>query len=644
MKRLAIFTLALAIIFITVPTVQAATSTSDLSGMQLLPKDNIFNTPVDKLPVDSHSDTWIASDFIGVLRFYTAQPYNVVDNSVVPQYLTSIGSMWLSDNIPYPIPESAQLHPDDYDQVLQIYNTDTNFYYNMYHAVQAQDGTWSASVANYYDMSSNDLRLNINRPPEGQMQIKYDEVMSGTINHAIQATISHTDDSYVWPYFHSNGEPHKDGTYPPVGQRFRLKSSVDISGFPPQAKTIAQALKTYGLIVTDQHGGTTNVEIIGNSDPRWDTSWGSPVLSTLRTLSLKDFEAVDTSSLMIRQDSMQARVTTAAVTPTPTKTPIPSPTPTKTPTPTSTPSLTPAPTPTADGQMTIGIYQNGVWYLDYNTNGIFDTSTDKQFNFGSPGWTPVIGDWNGDGRMKVGIYKDGTWYLDMNGNGVWDGPVTDKLVTAFGLPGWTKVTGDWNGDGRIEIGVYKDGTWYLDRNGNGVWDGTRTDRLVTAFGLPGWTPVTGDWNGDGRIEIGVYKDGTWYLDMNRNRVWDGPVTDRLVTAFGLPGWTQVTGDWNGDGRTKVGVYKDGTWYLDMNGNGVWDGTRTDRLVTAFGLPGWTQVTGDWNGDGRTKVGVYKDGTWYLDRNGNGVWDGTRTDRLVTAFGSPGWTPVIGEWS
>jgi hypothetical protein len=309
MKRLAIFfILAFTIIFFIISTFQASSSTSNLSGMQLLPKDNIFNTRVDTMPVDSHSDTWIASSFIGEFRYYMVQPYNVVDNTVVPQYLTSIDLMWLSDNIPYPIPEPAQLHPTDYDQVLQIYNTDTNFNYNLYHAVRAPDGTWSASVANYYNMSSNDLRMDINRPPEGQMQIKYDEVMSGTINHAIQATISHTDDSYVWPYFRSNGEPHKDGTYPPVGQRFRLKSSVDISGFPPQAKTIAQALKTYGLIVTDQHGGTTNVEIIGNSDPRWDTSWNSPGLSPLRELSLKDFEAVDTSSLMIRQDSMQARV------------------------------------------------------------------------------------------------------------------------------------------------------------------------------------------------------------------------------------------------------------------------------------------------------------------------------------------------
>jgi hypothetical protein len=308
----------------------------DLSDMQLLPRNNIFNTPIDNMTVDSHSNTWITSTFIGELRYYKDQPYNVVDNSVVPQYLKHIDLMGVSDNIPYPIPENAKLHPNDYDQVLQIYNPDTDIYYDLYHAVKSSDGLWSASVANYYDMSSNDLRLNINRPPEGEMQVKYDEVKSGSINHAIQASVSHTNDSYVWAYFHSNGEPYTDGRYPPVGQRFRLKSSVDISKLSPQARIIAQALKTYGLIVTDQHGSEMHVQINGNDDPRWDDF----DLNSLSSINLKDFEAIDTSSLMIRQNSMQVK--SVSVTPTPTKTPIV----TLTPLPTSTvvPTINPGET------------------------------------------------------------------------------------------------------------------------------------------------------------------------------------------------------------------------------------------------------------------------------------------------------------
>ena len=68
----------------------------------------------------------------------------------------------------------------------------------------------------------------------------------------------------------------------------------------------------------------------------------------------------------------------------------------------------------------IGVFRNGGWYLDYNGNGIWDSGIDNSSTFGAPGWTSVVGDWNGDGKTKVGVYKDGAWYLDYNGNGIWD--------------------------------------------------------------------------------------------------------------------------------------------------------------------------------------------------------------------------------
>ena len=38
---------------------------------------------------------------------------------------------------------------------------------------------------------------------------------------------------------------------PPMGTRFRLKASVDITGFAPANQVILQALKTYGMILAD---------------------------------------------------------------------------------------------------------------------------------------------------------------------------------------------------------------------------------------------------------------------------------------------------------------------------------------------------------------------------------------------------------
>ena len=81
----------------------------------------------------------------------------------------------------------------------------------------------------------------------------------------------------------------------------------------------------------------------------------------------------------------------------------------------------------------------------------------------------MLGDWNGDGKTEIGVYKDGTWYLDHNGNGVWDEGI-DKL-DYFGTIGWTPVVGNWNGAATGDkIGIYKDGMWYLDNDGSGTWN------------------------------------------------------------------------------------------------------------------------------------------------------------------------------
>ena len=76
---------------------------------------------------------------------------------------------------------------------------------------------------------------------------------------------------------------------------------------------------------------------------------------------------------------------------------------------------------------------------------------------------------------KIGVYQDGMWYLDNDGSVTWN---TGDRANGFGAIGWTPVLGDWNGDNKIEIGVYQDGVWYLDYDGSGTWNaGDRVDML-----------------------------------------------------------------------------------------------------------------------------------------------------------------------
>ncbi|TAN40734.1 MAG: hypothetical protein EPN25_06485 [Nitrospirae bacterium] len=250
---------------------------------------------------------------------------------------------------------------------------------------------------------------------------------------------------------------------------------------------------------------------------------------------------------------------------------------------------------------TVGIFRSGEWYLDINGNSAWDgTAVDRLnvFGVGLTGAVPVTGDWDHTGVTKMGIFHDGVWYLDMNGNGAWDGEPTDRrLVFGVGLVGAIPVTGDWTGFGTTFIGIFHNGVWYLDMNGNGAWDGTSTDAMLSfGAGLTGAVPVIGNWTGLSATNIGIFHDGVWYLDLNGNGAWDGAPADGMYTfGVGLPGAVPVTGDWNGSGSKKIGIFLDGTWYLDYNGNGAWDGGVTDRMsVFGAGLTGIVPVTGKWN--------------------------------------------------
>jgi len=242
----------------------------------------------------------------------------------------------------------------------------------------------------------------------------------------------------------------------------------------------------------------------------------------------------------------------------------------------------------------------------------------------------------------IGVFRNGVWYLDMNGNGLWN-PAYDT-VTYFGLPGDVPVTGDWTGTHKKKIGVFRNqggvGVWYLDLDGNGIWN--PANDTFTYFGLSGDVPVTGDWTGTGATKIGVFRNGEWYLD-NGDRAWAWGTMDRF-SIFGLPGDVPVTGDWDGTGTTKIGVFRNGVWYLDMDGDGWWN--PTNDTFTYFGLPGDVPVTGDWDDKGVTKIGVFRNqggvGVWYLDMDGNGLWN--PANDTVSYFGLPGDVPATGDWA
>ncbi len=288
---------------------------ASLAGCQILPSNNIWNAPVDTLPVAVNSalminnigqDTGLHADFgsgtwdgakIGI-------PITIV-NSNQPNVPITFTYEDESDPGPYPIPTAAAVEgaPNDGDRHVLVLNQDNCVLYEMFNSWHQNDDSWEAGSGAIFDLASNNLRpetwtsADAAGLPILPGLIRYDEAASGTINHAIRFTVSESRDDYIWPARHK-ASSHSGNQYPPMGQRFRLKAGVDISGFSAINRVILQAMKTYGIIMADNG---SNWFISGEPNESWDDD----DLHQLGNIKGSDFEAVDVSSLMVDPDSGQ---------------------------------------------------------------------------------------------------------------------------------------------------------------------------------------------------------------------------------------------------------------------------------------------------------------------------------------------------
>jgi len=134
--------------------------------------------------------------------------------------------------------------------------------------------------------------------------IKYQEVLSGKVDHAIRFTAQCTDDAYIWPARHQAGSCGAD--YPPMGARFRLSASFSASqickaGSPycSQLAVVIRAMQHYGLILADNG---SNWYFQGSAFPQWPIT----LIDMMKQIPASDFVAVDESCLEVSPNSGQA--------------------------------------------------------------------------------------------------------------------------------------------------------------------------------------------------------------------------------------------------------------------------------------------------------------------------------------------------
>lgn len=297
----------------------AAGSGPTLAGCPVFSADHAWNTPVDQLPVDANSSAYIAT--IGAAKtlhpdFGAAQwdggpigiPYDVVFGTQ-PHVNISFDYADESDPGPYPIPPNAQIEggPNSTgDRHVLVLDRDNCVLYEMFSSYPQPDGSWQAGSGAVYDLESHALR------PRGWTSadaaglpilaglVRYDEVAAGEIGHALRFTVPQSQKKYVWPARHYASNL-TGSQYPPMGKRFRLKSSFDLTTFSPEVQVILRALKRYGMILADNGSAWF---LSGVPDPRWNDD---VLVSEFRRVKGSDFEAVDESLMIIDPDSGQAR-------------------------------------------------------------------------------------------------------------------------------------------------------------------------------------------------------------------------------------------------------------------------------------------------------------------------------------------------
>lgn len=292
-----------------------------VAGCPVLPADNIWNTPVDSLPLDPASSTYVNTigpgtsvhpDFgSGIYPPVTGGPIGIpfIDvPSNQPGVAVSFTFASESDPGPYPIPQNPPIEggPNSSgDRHVLIVDRDNCVLYELFDAHPQNDGSWQAGSGAIFDLNSNVLRPNTWTSADAAGLpilpglIRYDEVATGEIRHALRFTAPQTRKAHVWPARH-NASSLTGAQYPPMGLRFRLRANFPIAGYALEIQVIMRALKEYGMMLADNGSSWF---ISGAPDERWDND----MLRQLKDIKGSDFEAVDVSSLQVSANSGQVK-------------------------------------------------------------------------------------------------------------------------------------------------------------------------------------------------------------------------------------------------------------------------------------------------------------------------------------------------
>jgi hypothetical protein len=295
----------------------------------MFPANNVWNTDISKLPVNSRSAAWLRSMDSAGTNLHPdfgpnpgghayGIPFKVV-TSAHPTVRLKFTYASQSNRGPYPFGADTSIEGGQQaggDRHAIMINSQTCALYELWEARYSAAGSTAGSGA-IWKLRSNALRpagwtsadaagLPILAGLLNFSQVRAAVQQGKPITHAIRFTAARTRSSYLWPARHAAGSG-SSLNLPPMGARFRLKASFSVARFCHRASTAyckdAQAIlvemQHYGLILADNG---SNWYFQGTAYPKWP----SGLVSLLKEIPARSFEAVNESCLRVSRNSGQA--------------------------------------------------------------------------------------------------------------------------------------------------------------------------------------------------------------------------------------------------------------------------------------------------------------------------------------------------
>lgn len=289
------------------PAQRALTNVPTFGGCRVFPANNAYNTPISNLPVRPESAATIARTTAtggwNKMRFaFWSEPTSGMHPISVPANQPLVPITYThypqeSDPGPMPIPLDAP-REDNTDKHILVVQQGTCRLFELWLTTRNNaTGGWNAGTGAIWDLASN-----ATRPPNWTSAdaaglpilpglLRYEEVASGRINHALRMLVGTSRNAYIAPATHQVGvnDPHLF----PMGARLRLRADFDLSGFTGQSLVIATAMKEYGVIVADQ-GPVWMISGVG------DSRWNDTNMDQIRNIPASAFEYVDNGPVVVR--------------------------------------------------------------------------------------------------------------------------------------------------------------------------------------------------------------------------------------------------------------------------------------------------------------------------------------------------------